>query len=80
MPDQTDTEVMARALVTAINKAVKRRPMSAIQICAALGAAAAVVTAEAEPEFNEVADACVLGALGMGYTEMLPALRTGRAN
>ncbi len=77
---QSDTEVMARALIAAINKAVKRRPMSAIQICAALGATAAVVVAEAQPECDDLADGVALGLLGTGFVEMLPTLRKGRAN
>ncbi len=77
---QSDTEVMARVLIAAINKAVKRRPMSAIQICAALGATAAVVVAEAQPECDKLSDTLAAGMLGAGFVEMLPTLRKGRAN
>ena len=80
MSQQSDTEVMCRAILAALNKAAKRRPMSAIQICAALGAAAAVVVAQAQPECDALADGVALGMLGTGYCEMLPTIRKGRAN
>ena len=80
MPDPADTEATVRTILAALNKAAKRRPMSAIQICAALGAAAAVVVAQAQPECDALADTVAAGALGMGFVEMLPTIRKGRAN
>jgi hypothetical protein len=78
--DDGDAEVMARALLETIYGTAKRRPMNAIQICAALGAVAAVIMAEAQPEDNEIADTLAIESLVMSFTEMLTSRRRWQEN
>ncbi len=78
--DQSDVEVMARAIIKAINSAAKRRPMEPMKMLGALGAAGAFVTAAALPESDEAGDALAVFALGAGYVEMLPTIRKLGAN
>lgn len=57
MPEQSDVEVTARIVFKAMGRAVKRHPMTPLQMLGALGAAGAFVTATVMPECDETGDA-----------------------
>ena len=78
--EQCDIEMAARAIIKALDRVTKRRPMEPTKLLGALGAAGAFVTAAALPTCDEAADAVAIGMMGAGFVEMLPTIRKAGSN
>ena len=74
-----DTTSRVHDLATRITKLIyreaRRKPLDAVQVCGALGLAAAAVASTAVPEGHPEADHVLLGSLGLGFSQLLPAMR-----
>jgi len=69
---------LATRITKLIDREAKRKPLDAVQVCGALGLAAAAVASTAVPEGHPEADHVLLGSLGLGFSELLPALRVAQ--
>ena len=78
--EQSDVEVLVRALVKTMDRVSKRRPMEPTKMLGALGAVGAFVAAKVVPECDETADTFAMGLIGMGFVETLPTIRKAGAN
>ena len=65
---------LATRITKLIDREAKRKPITAVQVCGALGLAAAAVASTTVPEGHPEADHVLLGSLGFGF-QLVPAMR-----
>ena len=76
----SDVEAMTLAVAKTVDAMLRDRPIEPLKVLAALGAAGGLLVGMNIPENDGEVDGVMMGALGLGFREMLESMRKAQTS